>query len=105
MRIPSVTVRIGDGTFRCCKRLTALKLPSGVRSIGDSVFHGCDGLKRLTIPTGVKTIGADCLPGECEVVSPANKPVALWTSSRARGVQPFWDAWRKEHPGRTLLKR
>ena len=54
--LPS-TLRILDGSFNRCGKLTSINIPFGVITITADTFNECSGLTSITIPASVTSIG------------------------------------------------
>jgi hypothetical protein len=54
--IPANVLRIGEGAFANCPKLSSVRVPDTVTGVGYGAFDGCAGLTNLTMPIGVPTI-------------------------------------------------
>jgi len=57
--VESGVTYIGNYTFRCCDKVTALTLPDSVAGIGSRVFSSGNSLKSLSLGAGVTEIASD----------------------------------------------
>ena len=75
--IPETVVNIGDSAFRCCDRLSEVKiLGSSLKSIGKCTFKDCPSLTSINIPNSVIEI-CDSAFLRCKSLSGINVPPTL----------------------------
>ena len=55
--IPNSVIRLGEGSFYMCSKLTAIEIPNSVLNIGAATFASCSSLASITIGKNVSTIG------------------------------------------------
>lgn len=56
-------LRISDGAFRSCSRLTSVVLCEGIQQIGERAFSGCQALTSVRIPASVTSIADSAFEG------------------------------------------
>lgn len=56
VELPDGLVEIGEGAFKCCKRLESIDLPASLKVIGEEAFSGIHGIGKWILPEGLETI-------------------------------------------------
>ena len=61
--LPSTLVRIENGAFSACTRLTCIEIPEGVTYVGDRAFYSTEALAEVILPESLTHIGDSAFAG------------------------------------------